>query len=81
MKVKVLGMPEEYNALSYSERDDYWRQRNALVDAVLAATPPMADYLEGGWGAPGAAERRDAYRAALKALEDFDRAHGGTPIL
>lgn len=76
----VLGMPEEYNALSKEARDDYWIQRNALVDKVLAATPEMVDFSE-GWGAPGAAERRAVYRAALDELEAFDLAHGCTPIL
>lgn len=78
--MKTPGMPEEYDGLSKQERDEYWRQRNALVDAVLAATPPTVDFQD-GWGAPGAAERRAAYRSALDALEAFDRSHGGTPVL
>lgn len=79
--MKVPGMPEEYNALSDEARDDYWRRRNALVDKVYATGFSMADYCSEGWSAPGAAERRAAYRTALDELVAFDDAHGGTPIL
>lgn len=55
---------------------EYWTARNALVDAAHAARP--AGSLWHGEANPVEVER---YRAALDALKEFDRQHGGAPVL
>jgi hypothetical protein len=56
--------------------EEYWTQRNALVDAVRAAAPQWPNGV-GNLPSVGG----EGYEAAIKALADFDLAHGGTPIL
>ena len=55
--------------------EDYWTTRNALVDAVKAAIKAPVDTSLSLY------DRHAPYREAMAALEAFDRANGGTPVL
>lgn len=73
-----------YSKLTLAERDVYWAERNALVDAVHAVDCHIDGefvFIGATYDKPGAAEKRVAYSTALDALEAFDAAHGGTPVL
>lgn len=69
-------MPDELQPRAYDSHhgrpESYWTERNALVDAVKAITPPDLT---------GVGEAWDRYRVALAALRAFDAANGGSPIL
>lgn len=63
--------------------ESYWRERNALVDAVKACALPQGDrtYVASDARTPDEQSQWDAYGVALDALRRFDDDHGGTPIL
>jgi hypothetical protein len=66
--------------------EEYWTERNALVDSVNARQP--IELIERHRVYIAVAERTafeqgvwDDFAAALDALKAFDAAHGGTPVL
>lgn len=70
--------PQAYDR-HHGKPEDYWTQRNALVDAVRAARvgAPGIDTFSSWLTTPAGA----VYCTALDTLKAFDEAHGGAPIL